>query len=382
MKLAVVVPVSVLSILTENSAILEQWTGIRVGIDIAKSVYGADIAFENTLIDEKIPELMLNKEQVFYLFTDANGIDSKVRLWNKKASGLLRAKLRSIDREVMCIPDRLYDLSKILHEMRVIKSKSEIECLKTSGMISANAHKTLMQNVINTENEYELAALFEYECKKNGSPMLAYPSIVGSGSNACILHYVDNNAKFEKDSLVLIDAGCEVDYYAADITRTFPVNGKFSEAQTQIYNLVLSSQIKGLEIIKPGNTFNQVQETILVVLTTGLVELGLLSGDINKLIEEKSYQRFYMHNSGHWLGLDVHDRGEYKLKGKWREFIPGMVLTVEPGLYIPIADDIPEKYRGIGVRIEDDVLVTETGHEVLTSAVPKSISEIEKVINS
>lgn len=252
-----------------------------------------------------------------------------------------------------------------------------------SGRISAEAHVAAMKACKPGMWEYQLEAVYVNHFMMEGCRLQAYPSIVGGGANACILHYTDNNRELQDGDLVLVDAGAEYELYAGDITRTFPVNGKFSKQQRALYDVVLNSQLAAIEKVKPGNHWNEPHEAAVSVLTAGLVELGILEGDVEKLIEDGAYKPFYMHKTGHWLGLDVHDVGEYKVGDVWRELEPGMVLTVEPGLYIsPNAKDVAKKWRGIGIRIEDDVLVTKEGCEVLTNRVPKQADEIEALMMS
>lgn len=252
--------------------------------------------------------------------------------------------------------------------------------MRRAAKISANAHRRAMRAARPGMMEYELEAELLYEFKKGGAEFPAYSPIVGSGENACILHYTENNAAMADGSLVLIDAGAEVDGYAADITRTFPVNGRFSGEQKAVYEVVLAAQAAALDQVAPGRHWNAPHDAAVRTLTQGLVDLGLLSGEVDGLIEKNAYRRFYMHRTGHWLGLDVHDVGDYKIDGEWRELEPGMALTVEPGLYIAANKDIPERWSNIGVRIEDDALVTADGHEVLTADTPKTVADIEAVM--
>ena len=265
--------------------------------------------------------------------------------------------------------------------MRLFKSPNELKLMRTAAEISAAGHVKAMQACKPGLYEYQIEAELIYHFNQNGLRNVAYPSIVAGGKNACTLHYTENTDKLKNGDLLLIDAGAECDHYAADITRTFPVSGKFSEPQKRLYQLVLDAQFAALEQIKPGLFWNQAHDASVEVLTKGLVELGLLKGKINKLIKDEKYKQFYMHRIGHWLGMDVHDVGDYKIKQEWRVLKPGMVLTVEPGLYIPAnCKTVDAQWRGIGIRIEDDVLVTATGHEVLTGGAPKSIQEIEALM--
>jgi len=269
----------------------------------------------------------------------------------------------------------------LLHEMRLFKSAEELKLMRRAAEVSAKAHIRAMQYCKPGLYEYQIEAEIIHEFIQDGLRAVAYPSIVAGGKNACVLHYTDNREKLRKGDLLLIDAGVECDHYAADITRTFPISGQFSAEQKLLYQLVLDAQTAALHEIQPGVPWNKAHEASVQVLTQGLVDLGLLNGRVSKLIKDEKYKRFYMHRIGHWLGMDVHDVGDYKINDEWRLLEPGMVLTVEPGLYIPIdCKSVDKKWRGIGIRIEDDVLVTKTGHEILTHAVPKTIAEIEALM--
>jgi Xaa-Pro aminopeptidase len=269
-------------------------------------------------------------------------------------------------------------LDHLLHEMRLVKSKTELNLMKKSGQIAVAAHKRAMQVCKPGINEYELEAEYLYEFARNGSRAPAYNSIVAGGDNACILHYIENNQTLLDGDLVLIDAGCEYEYYASDITRTFPVNGKFRPEQKAIYEVVLEAQLEAIKTIKPGAHWDDPHICTVEVITAGLVELGILKGKVESLIKKAAYRDFYMHRAGHWLGMDVHDVGDYKIEGNWRLLEPGMVMTVEPGIYIsPNNTKVDKKWRGIGIRIEDDVAVTRKGNEILTSGLAKTVEEIE-----
>ncbi|HCS26578.1 MAG TPA: Xaa-Pro aminopeptidase, partial [Spongiibacteraceae bacterium] len=273
------------------------------------------------------------------------------------------------------------DLDHYLHDLRLYKSAAEQRVMKRAGEISAGAHVRAMQHCRPGMYEYELEAEILHEFGRNGARFPAYNSIVGSGANGCILHYVENASAIRDGDLVLIDAGCEFEYYAADITRTFPANGKFSAEQRALYDLVLKSQYAAIDAVRPGNHWNQPHDETVRVITEGLVELGLLKGDVSQLIADEAYRDFYMHRAGHWLGLDVHDVGDYKVGDEWRLLEPGMVMTVEPGIYVsPNNEKVEARWRGIGIRIEDDVLVTKDGCEILTEAVPKQADEIEALM--
>jgi Xaa-Pro aminopeptidase len=289
--------------------------------------------------------------------------------------------IRAKSRTGVHAPSEFQMLDHLLHDLRLFKSTEELKIMRKVAAISANAHIRAMKTAKPGMMEYELEAEIMHEFMKNGCVAPAYNSIVGSGANGCILHYVENNKAMNDGDFVLIDAGGELDHYAADITRTFPVNGKFSAEQKALYQLVLDSQLAAIASVKPGAHWNTPHETVVNILTEGLLDLGLLQGSKAECIEKESYRQFFMHRTGHWLGMDVHDVGDYKIFKKWRELEPGMVMTVEPGLYIaPDCKTVDEKWRGIGIRIEDDVLVTKTGAEVITRDAPKSIDDIEHLM--
>jgi Xaa-Pro aminopeptidase len=352
----------------------EQWTGVRAGVQGAREIYGADEAYSISQAALRLPEFFVGINSVYYLINNNPAFDKKLFNW----ISALRKKVRSGTQ----VPYKFIDLRTLLDEARLIKSNDEIKLMQRACDISSQAHIKAMQECKVGMYEYELEAILLHEFYRQGSRHPAYTSIVGAGKNACTLHYVHNNAQIVDHDLVLIDAGAEFDSYAADITRTFPANGKFTKPQQAIYELVLASQLAAIDAIEPNVTWDVMQETILKVLVTGLIDLKILKGDVNTLIEEKAYQPFYMHNSGHWLGMDVHDVGDYKIQGLWRKLMPGMVFTVEPGLYISHDNlRVNEQWRGIGVRIEDDILVTGNGSHVLTQAVPKTVSDIEKLMS-
>jgi Xaa-Pro aminopeptidase len=346
----------------------EVWTGAYAGQQGAIADFEADQAFPITELDSKILELLAGKNRLYYPIGQDDKRDAHVFNWVNQLKKQYRGAIA---------PTEFFDSGTLVHEMRLIKSEAEIALMRKAAQISSVAHIRAMKICREELHEYTLQAEIEHEFKKNNT-VPAYGSIVGSGSNACTLHYVDNEAQLKKGELVLIDAACEHEYYAADITRTFPAGGQFSPEQRQIYELVLSIQLAIIEKIRPGLPYEKLQKTACELITAGLVNLGLLKGEISKLLEEKAYLPFYMHSSGHWLGLDVHDVGAYQVNGKSRLLEAGMVLTVEPGVYIA-ADNlqVDEKWRGIGVRIEDDILVTPTGYEVLSIDAPKIIRDIE-----
>lgn len=356
-----------------NDQLMEIWNGRRAGQEGACKQFGAKQAFSYTDLEKVLPELLQGRKRLYTMLGhNAEQDDIILTALNK-----VKAKIRS----GIQAPTEIINLEDFLGELRLIKSKAEIEIMRAAAEISAKAHTRAMRTVQPGLKEFHLEAELLYEFTRHGSRCVAYESIIGAGSNACILHYRENNADLKAGDLVLIDAGCELQGYAADITRTFPVTGRFSAEQKAIYELVLAAQLAAIEQVYPGNAWNRIQETILQVLTTGLVELGILQGDVTSLIATKAYQPFYMHNSGHWLGLDVHDVGAYKIKGEWRKLEAGMVLTVEPGLYISPQPNVDPKWWNIGVRIEDDVLVTEQGYDILSKDVPKTVAEIEALIN-
>ena len=355
----------------DRDPLMEAWTGIRLGAEGAVREHGVDQAFENAEREECL-EALLDGRHTLYLPLDnpeAMAIAEEVR-------GALAARVRRGTRP----PEALTDVAPLLHEARLIKSEAELALLRHAGEISARAHRRAMRASRPGLAEYHLQAELEHEFRWQGGTGPAYASIVGGGANACVLHYIENLAPLQDGDLVLIDAGAEFDLYAGDITRTFPVNGRFSEAQRALYALVLEVQEQAVAAIRPGATLVEIHDGVVRGLTEGLIELGLLEGEVQARIDDESYRRFYLHSTSHWLGLDVHDVGAYRQSGEPRPLAPGMVLTVEPGLYIPTDDDIPEVFRGIGIRIEDDVAVTDHGHEVLTAGVPKHPDEIEAVM--
>ncbi|MBE8716146.1 Xaa-Pro aminopeptidase [Cellvibrio polysaccharolyticus] len=351
----------------------EIWDGYRAGPEGACAEYEADDAFPIDDIDDILPGLIEGRERVYYAMGKDNEFDRQVMDW----VNTIRAKVRS----GATPPGEFLDLNHLLHDMRLFKSAAELRVMREAGNITARAHVRAMQLCKPGLMEYQLEAEIMHEFGMNGARAPAYNTIVGGGRNGCILHYVENNAALKNGDLVLIDAGCELDYYASDITRTFPVNGKFSIEQKALYELVLAAQEAAIAAVKPGNHWNDPHNATVQVITAGLVSLGLLSGDVNELIAREAYRDFYMHRAGHWLGMDVHDVGDYKVGGVWRVLEPGMVLTIEPGIYVsPDNDKVAKKWRGIGIRIEDNVVVTKDGHEVITSGVPKTVADIEAVM--
>jgi Xaa-Pro aminopeptidase len=349
----------------------ETWHGYRVGVDAAKERYGADEAYPIAALDEHLPKYLEQADRIYYrLGRDRNFTQTLLTHWQKLITSYGKRGTG---------PKAIEDVGFTLHGMRMVKSDAELALMRRAIAISVEAHNVAREMAQPGRYEYEIQAEMDYIFRKNGAQGPAYPSIVASGENACILHYTTNNRQMQDGELLLIDAGASYDYYNADITRTFPVGEGFTEEQQILYDLVLKAQTAAIAQIQPTNPYNAFHDAAVKVLTEGLVGLGLLVGEVDKLIEEEKYKPFYMHKTGHWLGLDVHDAGFYKIgKEAWQPLGIGNVVTVEPGLYIgpdiKLAEDQPEvpaRWRGIGIRIEDDVLVTATGHEVLTAAVPK-----------
>jgi len=342
-----------------------------IGLEGAVQVYGADQAYPVDTLDQMLLELLEGIDTVWLPFESSELVSRVLGCFDR---------LRARSRAGVVPPRTLRDLSPLIHEQRLIKSAAEIRALRLAAQVSARAHIAAIKSVAAGRREYEIEAEL-LRCMRAHGGHPAFQPIVAGGANACVLHYRANNSVLNEGELVLIDAGVELsDAYAGDITRTVPVSGRFSKAQREIYELVLAAQEAAIAAIQPGAAFDAPHRAAVEVLTDGLIELKLLKGERRKLIEEGAYKRFFMHSTGHWLGLDVHDVGDYKVNGQWRSLKPGMVMTVEPGLYIGNDKDIPKRYRNIGIRIEDDVLVTKTGREVLTAAVPKSVVEIEALM--
>jgi Xaa-Pro aminopeptidase len=350
----------------------EIWDGFRYGPEVAKEAFGFDEAYSISRLNEMMPEILVNQPVLYY----ALGQDAT---WDTRVTGWIN-QVREQVRKGVSAPAKIYDSRSILDEMRIIKSTKEIDVMKSAAVISTEAHRRAMQLTRPGKHEYEIEAELFCTFRQRGAEAPAYTPIVAGGANACILHYIENSAKLVTGDLLLIDAGCEFNGYAADITRTFPVNGKFSPVQKDVYELVLSAQVAAIAAVRPGNTWDDPHQVALKVLVQGFIDFGLCQGSVDAVIESEDYKRFYMHRTGHWLGLDVHDAGDYKLNGSWRSFQPGMALTVEPGCYIRPADNVPPHFWNIGIRIEDDVTVTETGHDILTIAAPKAVAEIEELM--
>ncbi len=354
----------------DKDPLRETWDGYREGPAGAVQNFGADDAFPIDDIDDILPGMLEGKDRVYYAIGKDAEFDKHLMTWVND----VREK-RGND---AVPPGEFIDLDHLVNEMRLIKSAAEIKLMRLAGEISARAHRRAMQLSRPGLYEYQLQAEIEHEFMASGAVGPAYTSIVGGGKNGCVLHYIENRDRLRANDLVLIDAGCEYQNYAADITRTFPVNGKFSREQAAIYDIVLAAQAAAIELIAPGLEYNLANDVTVRVITQGLIDLSILAGDIDELIEQGAHRDFYMHNAGHWLGMDVHDVGDYKIDNHWREYEPGMVLTVEPGIYIsPDNTNVNKKWRGIAVRIEDNVLVTKTGCENLTSGVPSARDEIE-----
>lgn len=350
----------------------EIWDGFRYGPEAAKEIFGFDETYPVSRLDELLPKLLTDQSVVY----SALGNDPT---WDRRIMDGIN-QVREQARSGVTAPVAIRDYRVMADEMRLIKDAGEIELMKRAADISTQAHRLAMQATRPGMREYEVEAELLHTFYRHGAQAPAYTSIVAGGANACVLHYVDNNAELKSGDLLLIDAGCELDGYASDITRTFPVNGKFTPAQADIYQLVLAAQAAAISQVKPGNHWNDPHQAALQVLVQGFIDLRLCQGSVEAVLESGDYKRFYMHRTGHWLGMDVHDVGEYKQAGEWRSLQPGMVLTVEPGCYIRPADNVPEQFWNIGIRIEDDVVVTQGGHELLTTAAPKGIADIEELM--
>ena len=371
----------------ERDPHMEIWHGRRAGPQGAMERYGVDNAHPIAEIDKLLPPLLENRERVFYAIGYNPEFDRRMMGWLNQVRGKARTGVRA--------PALFVALEHLLHAMRLRKEPEEIAVMRESARIAAEAHQRAMRACRPGRMEYELEAEILYTFIRHGAGW-AYPSIVGGGDNSCILHYTENNAPLRDGDIVLIDAGAELDGYASDITRSFPVNGRFSGEQRAIYELVLAAQKAAIDQVRPGRHFNEPHDAAVRTLTEGLAALGLLQGDVEELIKAEQHKPFYMHRTGHWLGMDVHDVGDYKTGEDWRIFEPGMVTTIEPGLYIPaggkildahwarlgvhLETELDERWQRIGIRIEDDVLVTDDGHEILTAAAPKEVDEIEALM--
>ena len=349
------------------------WDGERAGPEGAVAEFGADEAFVIDEIDEVLPGLIQSCERVFYTMGLHPEFDAKLIGWV--------ADLRQHSRAGMHTPDEFIGLDHSLHDLRLYKSRPELSAMKKSAKIAVDAHKRAMAFCRPGLMEYELEAEYIHEFRRHGVEC-SYQPIVGGGANGCVLHYISNDEPLNDGELVLADVGCEYDYYASDITRTWPVNGQFTPAQRELYELVLEAHDAAIAKAVPGNHWNDPHDAAVRIITRGLMRLGLLKGTLKSLIKDEKYRKFFMHRTGHWLGMDVHDVGDYKVSDQWRLLEPGMVMTVEPGIYVPDQRNIPKRYRNIGIRIEDDVAVTKGGHDVLTAGVPVDPDEVEALVGS
>jgi len=350
----------------------EIWDGYRYGPDAARETFAVDAAYCITELDARLSDLLADRSTVHvHLGADA--------VWDARVLGWINA-VRNRARSGIAAPNDIRDVRTLLDDMRLCKDDHEVALMRSAGDISGAAHRLAMQAARPGATEYEIEAVLQHEFRRRGAQAPAYTPIVAGGANACVLHYVENSAALHDGDLLLIDAGCELDGYASDITRTFPVNGRFSGAQRVVYELVLAAQAAAIATVKPGARWNEPHDAAVKVLAQGFVDLKLLTGTLDSVLEQETYKQFYMHRTGHWLGLDVHDAGEYKTGGIWRELQPGMVLTVEPGCYIRPAPGVPEGFGDIGVRIEDDALVTAKGCEILSASAPKSVADIEALM--
>ena len=354
----------------EKDELKEIWDGYRAGPEGAMKDYGFDLAFNNTEIDQRLPDLLTGHNQVFYPVGKSQTLDADIIEWIKSA--------KSKDRHSSAID--IADASSKVGNQRLIKDEDEIKIMKKACQISAEAHVEAMKFVKPGMTEQEMEAFYQYEFSKRGGRFSAYTPIVAGGENACVLHYVENSKPLKDGELLLVDAGCEFELYASDITRTYPINGKFTTPQLAIYEVVLEAQLKSIEAISTNNNVMDAQIISEKVITQGLIDLGILQGSMEELHAAGAFKDFYMHKIGHWLGIDVHDAGDYMEDGDYMKFKPGMVTTVEPGVYISSSSDVEDKWKGIGIRIEDDILVTAEGNENLTAFVPSDPKEIEALM--
>jgi len=362
----------------------EIWDGFRYGPDAARDMFGFDAAFPIDAINSEIPKLMANTPALFYAIGSNVTLDGQVQTWLNE--------VRKQNRSGITAPATVHDVHTLLDEMRLLKDASEVAVMRRAASISAGAHARAMRVTRVGMHEYEIEAELLHEFRKNGSEFPAYTSIVAAGANACVLHYRAGNAIFKNGDLVLIDAGCELESYASDITRTYPVNGMFSPAQKTLYEIVLAAQAAAISEAKPGKRFIDGHDAAVRVLAQGMLDTGLLDrnkvGSLDDVISKGDYRQFYMHRTGHWIGMDVHDVGQYRELSEsnadqekpWRILRPGMALTIEPGIYVRPAPGVPEQYWNIGIRIEDDALITESGCEILSKEAPKTVTEIEAIM--
>jgi len=373
-------PDAVLVVLSDKSILFcrerdperEVWDGHRYGPEAARERFGFDEAYPIAALDETLAKLLENQPALAY----AVGADAE---WDARAMRWLNA-VRARVRAGIAAPDRVQDVRSLIDEMRLVKDAHELAIMRRAAAIAAGAHRRAMRAARPGRMEYEIEAELLYEFRRGGAQFPAYSPIVAGGANACVLHYVTNDAPLRDGELLLVDAGCELDGYASDITRTYPVGGRFGGAQRAVYDIVLAAQAAAIGKVRPGSAWNEPHDAAVKVLAQGMLDLKLLQGSLEAVLERETYKRFYMHRTGHWLGLDVHDTGDYKRAGAWRPLAPGMALTVEPGLYIRAAGDVPPELHNTGVRIEDDVVVTAQGCEVLTAEAPKGIDDIEALM--
>ncbi|MCB1856769.1 MAG: Xaa-Pro aminopeptidase [Gammaproteobacteria bacterium] len=359
----------------ERNAERELWDGARAGQEGAREIFGADDSFPIGDMDEILPRMLEQCQRVFYAMGCNLELDKRMSEWISGIREKGRAGIQG--------PVEFIALDHYLHDMRLYKSRSEIKVMRDAAKISAQAHRHAMKICKPGLKEWQVEAELVHACRAAGARYQAYSPIVGGGANGCVLHYIDNRDVLRDGDLLLIDAGCELDNYASDITRTFPINGRFTEPQRELYELVLKAQEAALEKVRPGNHWNEPHDAAVKVITRGLLQLGILSGRVSTQIKNEAYKRFYMHRTGHWLGMDVHDVGDYKVDGAWRLLEPGMVLTIEPGIYIPAGSKgVAKRWHNIGIRIEDDVVVTKDGCDILTRDVPKQVEEIEALMGS
>jgi Xaa-Pro aminopeptidase len=356
----------------EKNAEREIWDGFRYGPQAAREAFGFDESYPYGQLDEMMPKLLADQPALFCDVGENGEWDARLIQW----LNAVRAQVRT----GISAPGEIRDVRKLLDEMRLVKDAHELAIMHRAAAISAAAHRRAMRATRPGRREYEIEAELLHEFRAQGAQAPAYTPIVAGGANACVLHYVANDAPLADGDLLLIDAGCELDGYASDITRTFPVNGRFTGPQRDIYQLVLAAQAAAIDKVRPGSLWQDPHDAAVRVLTQGFIDLGLCQGSVEAVIEAGDYKKFYMHRTGHWLGMDVHDCGDYKRDGEWRELAPGMVLTVEPGCYVRPGEGVPERFWNIGVRIEDDAVVTVSGCEILTAAAPKTVEQVEEVM--
>ena len=356
----------------DKDPLKERWDGPIAGPTEAEKNFNVDRAYAIDKIDELLPNLIKGKKTIYAPYDNDEKFSLRLKKWVQSGDRLLKIKNSKT---------KILNSSNVLHEIRLIKSESEIRKMKKAARIAVDAHRKTMSKVKTFTYEYELEAEIKYEFAKSNSTS-SYIPIVGSGKNSCILHYNSNNSVLNDGDLVLIDAGCETEFYASDITRTYPVNGRFTKEQKEIYNIVLDAQKAAISQVRRGNKFSDPHDAAVIIITQGLIKIGLLKGNVSDLIEKKKYTRFFMHRTSHWIGMDVHDVGDYMIDNEWRSLENGMVLTIEPGIYIDDSEDIPEEYRQIGVRIEDMILVNNGSPEVITFELEKEASDIEEIINN